>query len=243
MTINLPDIAAPKPVAEASEALRTAEQRLGEVRRERQSREAGVKEAEALDREDLARRLTADPEAKPKREHRDRAEAEVAEAVEIEQALTSNVEAAIERAASVTLEHVTKWAAAVEEARTKADATFERAVAKLRDAECARSELRGVAAWLKQLEAGGALFLKGGGGGTVKPSRGAMPIPGKLDARDARNADSKLSVEYALELLSAYAHQSSVEGEREAEQRRIEAERKAEERRAQIAAARGGMPA
>jgi hypothetical protein len=55
-------------------------------------------------------------------------------------------------------------------------------------------------------------------------------LAGQLDLRDPRNSDARLSVAYALELLSGYAHESSVEGEREAEQRRLEAERQAEER-------------
>lgn len=45
MTINLPDAEQPREVAEATEALRTAEQQLADVRAERQAREAAVREA------------------------------------------------------------------------------------------------------------------------------------------------------------------------------------------------------
>jgi hypothetical protein len=231
MTVNLPSDEAPKPVAEAAEALHAAEQQLADARQRRQEAEGGLREAEVLDREALAARLAHDRDAKPSREHRDNAQAALDEAVEIEQACEANLSAATERAASAVLEHVGAWQQGIEAARVKSDREFSRAVAKLAESEQRRSMLRGVDAWLKQLQYSGRSWLVGGGsGGTVKATRGAQALPGQLDLRDPRNADARLSVAYALELLSGYAHESSVEGEREAEQRRLEAERQAEER-------------
>jgi hypothetical protein len=230
MTITLPDLAAPKPIAEATDALRQAEAQLEAVRTARQEAESGLREAEVLDREALARRLIADPEARPSREHRDQAESALSEAEEVEAAALQNAEGASERAASVVFEYLSAWREGVERARRKSDSSFAKALSRLQEAEAERAELRGVDAWLKQLRHGGRSWLVGGAGGTAKAARGAMPLPGQLDLRDPRNADSKLSVAYALELLSGYAHESSVEGECEAEQRRLAAERAAEER-------------
>jgi hypothetical protein len=229
MTITLPDLAAPKPIAEATDALRQAEEQLEAVRTARQEAESGLREAEVLDREDLARRLTSDPAARPLRTNRQQAESALSEAEEVEAAAAQNLEAASERAADAVFEHLSAWQEGVERARRKSDSSFAKAISRLQEAEAERAELRGVDAWIKQLRHGGRSWLVGGGG-TVKASRGAQALPGQLDLRDPRNADSKLSVAYALELLSGYARESSVEGEREAEQRRLEAERQAEER-------------
>jgi hypothetical protein len=182
----------------------------------------------------LADRLVTDPEARPSREHRDRAEAELAEAVEIEQACVSNLEAASERAASLTLEHVGAWAEAVERARVKSDAAFAKAVARLREAEHERAELRGVAAWITQLRHSGRSWLVGGASGTIRPVSGATPIPGRTDLKDARNADTTLTAIDAIEAIDRYSRANSVAGEREAQQRRLEAERAAEEHQQRV---------
>jgi hypothetical protein len=239
--INLPDTEAPKPVAEATEQLATAQARLDDARRERQSREAALKEAAALDRQALADRLVHDPDARPSSEHRSRAQSELDEVQEIEAACQQNLEAAIERAAQAALEHLADWRQSVEEARVKSDRVFERAVGKLREAEQARSELSGVSAWLDRLAENGELWLKGGAAGTVKPAAGPMALPGRLSLRDARHADSKLSTLDAIAALDEYAQASSVQGEREAEQQRAEHERQAEERREHMRQARAGV--
>ena len=230
----LPDISAPKQVAEATAALRQAEDQLETARTARQEAESGLREAEVLDREALARRLVADPEARPSREHRDRAESALSEAEEVEAAALQNAEAASEQAASAVFEHLSAWQEGVERARTKADAGFAKALSRLQEAEAERAALRGVDAWIKQLRHGGRSWLTGGASGTVKAARGAQALPGRLDLPHPKHADAKLSVDEVLGLLDQYAETSSVAGERRAEQERAERERQAEEHQQRV---------
>ncbi len=58
--------------------------------------------------------------------------------------------------------------------------------------------------------------------------------------RDPRNADAKLSVAYALDLLAQYGEGSSVEGERRQAQERAERERQAEEHQQRMQEMRAG---
>lgn len=132
----------------------------------------------------------------------------------------------------------------VERARVKADASFTKAVATLQRAEAARAELRGTAAWLRQLQQKGRTWLVGGASGTIKPASGPMAHAGRLSIADPRSADQRLGVPDVLALLSAYAESSSVQGERAAAEQRREAEAAAEERRQRVQAMRGGgLPA
>jgi hypothetical protein len=241
MNLTLPSAEAPKPVSEATEALCEAEASLAAARTKRQEAEGGLREAQALDRQALADRLRTDPDARPSREHRSRAEAELAEAEEVEAAAKQNVETATERASSMALEHLPAWREGVEKAREKADATFSKAVARLKEAEAARSELRGLDAWLGQLATSGRTWLLGGAHGQVKAARPPMAIPGRLSAKDPRSADAMLPVAFALDLLAEYSQASSVEGERAAAEERAERERQAEQRRQELRQARAGL--
>jgi hypothetical protein len=56
----------------------------------------------------------------------------------------------------------------------------------------------------------GEWSLVGGGGGTIRPSRGAMPVPGRLNLRDPRHADSNLSTMDAIAALDEYVETASV---------------------------------
>jgi hypothetical protein len=236
----LPDTAAPKQVAEATAALRQAEEQLEAARTARQEAESGLREAEVLDREALARRLVADPEARPSREQRDQAESALSEAEEVEAAALQNAEAATERAANAVFEHLHDWQEGIQRARTKADAGFAKALSRLHEAEAERAELRGVDAWIKQLRHGGRSWLVGGAGGTTKAARGATPLTGRLDLPHPKHADAKLSVDEALTLLNQYAETSSVEGERRQAQEQAERERAAEEHQRRVQEIRAG---
>ena len=56
----------------------------------------------------------------------------------------------------------------------------------MKEAEAARSELRGLDALLGQLATGRRTSLVGGASGTVNRARAPMAMPGRLDVKDPR---------------------------------------------------------
>jgi hypothetical protein len=225
----IPEAEAPEAVTAALAEVEAVEASLREARTAEREAEAAMTEAAALDKRLLAD-SRSEGRAHPGRPNRDKAEQRLVSAREDREADELRLADAREAVERAVREHAEQWGKTVAQAREKADVAFVRALSKLREVEDRRAELRAASGWLAARGTGQSL------------SKAALPIPGTLDARDLRNANSRMSVPYTFALLADYAERSSVAGELAAQEAAAEREAEQEQRREQMRQARQSLP-
>jgi hypothetical protein len=222
MTRHLPEIAAPKAVRQALATLRQAEDDLLASQQAEREAEAAQQEAIALDRQALADARTSGSEP-PGRVNRDRAEAALAEAIEVREADELRVATAEQTLAKELDEQAAVWLTAIVKARDRADDAALKALQALREAEAQRGQLRAASVWLGRLPAVGFDVL------AVRPVK---PVPSVTALGDARNAGAMLTATALLDAFGEYVESSSVTAERE---QIAEREAKADEQERRLA--------
>ena len=128
---------APEAIVVAIAEVEAIEASLEDARAAEAEARAGLAEAATLDRRALADARAAGREH-PGRPHRDRAEAELARATEIVEADELRLQDARAAVSEAVAKHAEEWAESVAEARSKADAAFGKALARLQEAEARR---------------------------------------------------------------------------------------------------------
>jgi hypothetical protein len=152
-TINVPEVELPTSVKDALAHFRTVEadhRRSVEAVREA---EAAVSEAAALDRRALADQRARGETGPPVREHRDAAERELEDAIEVQDADTLRLDEARAALLGVMLDQAHRWQSRLGKAREKTEHDLTSALGRVRDLAADRAELLAVDEFVESLGA------------------------------------------------------------------------------------------
>ena len=152
-TINIPEVELPTNVKDALAHFRTVEadhRRSVEAVREA---EAAVSEAVALDRRALADQRARGEAGPPVREHRDAAERELEDAIEVHDADTLRLDEARAALLGVMLDQAHRWQSRLGKAREKTEHGLTSAVGRVRDLVNERADLLAVDEFVESLGA------------------------------------------------------------------------------------------